>query len=495
MGFKADASFLRFLSMGAAGVHNTIHQLQLRGFTPVELERYCGSNKIWSTKVKRLRLPDLLCVKTGLRVEVRAKTDLKIRMSDAPGNPDRVWDAGLRDNDVAAFIKCTASDVRPTAADEAVFFRIGELRRSVDSSKLGPPKSASEGAERDRTWPATVPSRSGSVLQVSPDRLVVEMDADDTRAPRKQTYNIREKNPYVSPGDRFAAGETILAGTPASMVDLDEYLKLRYHPLNDFESANDVDRYAAVKSLRFREEAAKTVVPALESLLNAEQEERVKLEAAGSAAFFDMEMGKRVLLSFVWENDERPDLRMEAVLIFTELGNNAFSEEELYRIAADPRFENDEIRQAAIWGLGRTGLKAYRALVDFIDAEDDNVALHAIAAFGSDTPRAVIERLVHDLTHGNERRASAASESLRIIGSSEALDALIVSVGSNDQPADWVLATIGRLPHDMVRARLQGSPLMRRVEPILLLSRGANWLAEDSAMADVAFLLKQDIRS
>ena len=90
MGFKTDTSFLRFLSMGAKGVSQTIAQMEELGFRPIELERYCSSNKIWTTKVKRLRLPDLLCVKTGLRLEVRAKSDLKIRMSDAPNNPDRV---------------------------------------------------------------------------------------------------------------------------------------------------------------------------------------------------------------------------------------------------------------------------------------------------------------------------------------------------------------------------------------------------------------------
>src|SRR5579871_950687 len=104
MGFKADSSFLRFLSMGALAVRQTMRQLTDMGFRPIELERYCASNKIWATKVKRLRLPDLLCVRTGLRIEVRAKTDLKIRMSDAPYNPDRTWDAGNRDEDVAAFI-------------------------------------------------------------------------------------------------------------------------------------------------------------------------------------------------------------------------------------------------------------------------------------------------------------------------------------------------------------------------------------------------------
>ena len=57
MGFKADTSFLRFLSMGAVGVHRTMDRLRDRGFELIELERYSGSNKIWTTKVKRLSRP------------------------------------------------------------------------------------------------------------------------------------------------------------------------------------------------------------------------------------------------------------------------------------------------------------------------------------------------------------------------------------------------------------------------------------------------------
>ena len=108
--------------MGAVGVHRTMDRFRDRGFEPIELERYCGSNKIWTTKVKRLRLPDLLCVKTGMRAEVRAKTDLKIRMSDAPANLDRVWDAGLRDDDIVAVITCFDRDDGPEPADDAVYF-------------------------------------------------------------------------------------------------------------------------------------------------------------------------------------------------------------------------------------------------------------------------------------------------------------------------------------------------------------------------------------
>src|ERR1700741_2865476 len=172
MGLKTDTSFLKFLSMGALGVRQTIAQLRAAGFEPIELERYCSSNKIWTTKVKRLRLPDLLCVRTGLRLEVRAKSDLQIKMSDAPNNPDRRWDAGLRDDDVAAFIAINENESGPVAADEAVFFSIRELRDSVEHSRLGPPKSASEGAERDRTWPSIVPSADGTVHSITGERLI-----------------------------------------------------------------------------------------------------------------------------------------------------------------------------------------------------------------------------------------------------------------------------------------------------------------------------------
>ena len=75
MAFKTDNSFLRYLTMGAIGVRSTMDVLERLGFEPIELERYSSSNKIWSTKVKRLRLPDILCVRTGVRVEVRAKSD------------------------------------------------------------------------------------------------------------------------------------------------------------------------------------------------------------------------------------------------------------------------------------------------------------------------------------------------------------------------------------------------------------------------------------
>ena len=492
MGFKTDTSFLRFLSMGARAVHRAMGILQQQGFRPIELERYCGSNKIWATKVKRLRLPDLLCVNTGLRVEVRAKTDLKIRMSDAPQNPARTWDAGNRDDDVVAFVACFDTVDGPVPAQNAVFFNIRSLRDAVAHSKLGPPKSASEGAERDRTWPAIIPSRDGRVLEVTPEKIIVEFKEGEGPV-RRQTYTLRGKTPYIAPGETFTAETTILAGAPASLADLRSSLQQRYTPLNDLASPAAVDRYAAVKALRFREDPRGHVISALEDLLQRETEHRVALEAAGTAAALDSELGRERISQLIWNNDDRPDLRMEAVFILTELGPNTFTREQLNRIARDPMFENQEARQAAVWGLGKAGLKCYEDLLAFIDHADENTAFHAIAAFGADTPQVVIDRLVNDLVTGDVRRASAASEALRIIGTEDVFRTVISAAHAQPLVSGWLLATLGRLPPEQVRQQLRDSPLLERVSPMLLVAPGANWLTSDIVTADIAFLLKQNL--
>lgn len=491
MGFKVDASFLRFLTMGALGVRRVADELAERGFEPIELERYGRSNKIWSTKVKRLRLPDLLCVRTGLRVEVRAKSDLRIRMSDAPNNPERVWDAGMRDEDLVALIACIGGPNGPEPAAGGVYFSVRALRDSVNLSKLGPPKSASEGAERDRTWPSTVPSRPGYVLSVTPHKLVVRMEGDGKPA-RRQTYTLGAKRAYVAAGDRFAAQVTMLAGAPASLADIDRYLVNRYDPLAAIASEEAVDRYAAVKALRYRDDLRTAAVPALESALDTAQEVRVALEAAGSAAALGSHVGEERLVTLLWDQSSGIEMSMEAILILTEL-RTPFARDQLLQVASDPLFHHDERRQAAIWGLGKAGLRSYEDLVPFIGDEEEDVAFHAIAAFGSETPTPTIDRLVTLLLDGDPRTAPAASEALRVIGSPAVLEALYTALLAVGRRTDWVLVTLARLSPELVRERLRGTPLLQRLEPLLLIAPGANWLTTEEATTNMTFLLKQEL--
>jgi hypothetical protein len=349
MGFKDDTSFLRFLSMGAAGARQAIIYLRSKGFEPIELERYCTSNKIWATKVKRLRLPDLLCVRTGMRVEVRAKSDLRIRMSDAPTRPDRRWDGGLRDDDLVALIACSEDNGTPVPAAKPVFFAIGDLRASVGTSKLGQAKSAAEGAERDRIWPSIVPSRSGVVQEVDAVRLRVLMDAESGRQPRSQSYPLQKlkdaiglnenpserKTAYIGVGERFIGGASMLAGTPRQQARLKPYLQNAYDPLAELASPSDMDRYAAAKSLPYRSDVQGRLA-AIEQHLDVETEARVLLETAGAGTALGSQKSSDRLEGILWNHD-RADLQMEVVLILTEL-RDANARGLLSRIATDRRF-------------------------------------------------------------------------------------------------------------------------------------------------------------
>ncbi len=103
--FKSDDSFLRKLAVGAEGTNTTIDILKEMGFSPIELERGSTGFKIWKKiKIKRVRVPDILCLNTGLRFESRGKTKLEISMSHSLNDPKRAWDAGMRDDDFVSIV-------------------------------------------------------------------------------------------------------------------------------------------------------------------------------------------------------------------------------------------------------------------------------------------------------------------------------------------------------------------------------------------------------
>jgi len=106
--FKSDVSFLEKISMGATGTIAVFNDLRAQGHTPIELERGSRSFKIWKDiKIKRIRVPDILCIDCGKCVECRTKTKLEISMSHSQADPERGWDYGLDDNDLVAFVVCS----------------------------------------------------------------------------------------------------------------------------------------------------------------------------------------------------------------------------------------------------------------------------------------------------------------------------------------------------------------------------------------------------
>lgn len=493
MGFKTDTSFLRFLTMGALGTQHVMGQLTQLGFAPIELERYASSNKIWGTKIKRLRLPDLLCVRTGMRVEVKAKSNLEIRMSHAPNNPERHWDAGNADKDIIALVPCHIGDTRPCVAGEASFFSVSALRQSVDQNQLSRLKAASEGSEQHLTWPAIVSNRPGAVIDVTSTHLGVEWSGDG-KSPRRHTYALNGKVPYVRRASRFAGETQFLAGTPAAMADLSPYIGQQYDPLSGLESDDRITRYSAAKALAFREDLHSSARPILEQQIGKDADQRVALEIANTAAGLGISSAADFILNVIHEQASGP-MRMEAVFIVTELGRRGqldFAIAELDSIAGNrDRFQEDEARQAAVWGLGHAGVRAYDKLLPYLTDFEENVALHAIAAFGADTPGKVIADLIQGMLSGEPMQSASHSAALRIIGSETVITSLSDAAKADHPRRPWIIATLGHLAEPSVRRALSDNPILMELEPMLLGSSPGNWLAREDTSVSLAFLAKQ----
>lgn len=130
--FKSGISFLEKISIGAIGTQQVFKDMENEGHKPIELERGSRSFKIWKEiKIKRIRVPDILCVACGTRVESRAKTNFQISMSHSFSDPERGWDYGIDDSDFVAFVTCERIGESPIdwKADEYVqYISVSELR-------------------------------------------------------------------------------------------------------------------------------------------------------------------------------------------------------------------------------------------------------------------------------------------------------------------------------------------------------------------------------
>jgi len=182
VGLKEDSRFARYITMGAHGslvVARDLHETH--GHAIVELERYAMANKLWSTKIKRLRLPDFACVTCGRRFESKGKTKLEVRLSHS-GRVDREWDAGMRPEDVYAFLAVVLDENnRFVSAGSVVYFSVADMRTAWDAglAKRGQLKGTADGSEVDVEWPMNVSKSPGTVLAVRDGR--VSMQGSDLR--------------------------------------------------------------------------------------------------------------------------------------------------------------------------------------------------------------------------------------------------------------------------------------------------------------------------
>jgi hypothetical protein len=485
MGLKSDLDFLRNVSMGAVGSAMVMKDLAASGFSPIELERSCTSNKMWKTRFRRQRVPDLLCVRTGIRFEVRGKGALCIRMSDSPNRPERRWDAGLRGRDVVAIVQIKEDGEEMTAAAEANYFKVADLRSSGLRTRDAGRKVPAQGSEASIEWPCTVPAASGRVSEVT-DRHIVAMLDDGKR----RRYRLDGRQPYVRPGDAFIGDQTIIAGIIARKASPAALLRMTWNAWDALRSRDPLDRLGAAKAvphLTFRRTNAAAL---LEQALIREKDVRVALELAGALAQIDAPCGFDYLANTL-NSAASEEAMLEAVLILSQL-KGARPSNALHALATSARFHGREIRQAAAWGLGKHGCAHYRKLIDFIADDDEMVCLHSICAL-SGKAESCADEIIARMMAADEHGAASYSAALEQIGTRAVLERLI-DAWRSAAGNPWIPLTVARMPEDMVRGALAGHALFAVIEPLLMYrSRSGNWLSRESTMRDFQFLSRQTV--
>lgn len=450
MGLKEDSSFFRFVTMGAVAADAVRQCLNTKhGHEMIELERLSMANKLWQTKVKRLRLPDLLCVRCGLRVESKGKSKLGIILSHAE-EAGRTWDGGgLRDDDLLAFARVDI-DQEPPTHSQPVFFRVADVRTVENNRVASGRKASSEGSEISVEWKTWVPSQDGTFEGIDDrGRLYCAWTAGGGYR-YYQWDKWPAKHVYLAAGDPVVANETMVAGIVAAPgklncpADSDLAAALR--------ASDPTDRYTAIRA------AGVTLRHDLEGHLRAiEADEaenwRLRLEAAASLARLEPGAWIATVAAQAFNPGAGDDLRIESVFVLAEIPTDAAAEA-LAGLAEPDERRFPELRAAAVWGLGQgVQPRADLALRYTVD-DDDLVALHAITGM-STLPDDLVPTLLGWISEDNDRRAAVAAA---ILGRHKAIRPLLEAVYRGGTARLWALRALGDL--DPVAVRDQASELL-----------------------------------
>ncbi len=218
--FKTDESFLEKIAIGATGTRQTFANLREQGHEPIELERGSMSFKIWKAiKIKRLRVPDILCVRCARRVESRAKTRLEVSMSHSLADPDRGWDASLAHDDRVAFVYCEKTGTGPVdwSADPRIqYVQVKVLRQAwaARQTRTERAKGAQEGFEVRVTWPTALASAEGKVERVDADGIGYRSSGNGRSLRVSLNRGAIKLQPLVKIGDRVWLAAPTRTGGP-----------------------------------------------------------------------------------------------------------------------------------------------------------------------------------------------------------------------------------------------------------------------------------------
>lgn len=378
--FKTDESFLEKISIGVIGTQQVFSVLQRQGHKPIELERGSMNYKIWKKiKIKRIRVPDILCVDNGIRVESRAKTKLEISMSHSSSDPDRGWDFGMKETDYVAIVICEKNGSEPVdwIADNLVqFISIKALREAEKEQKVifVKPKGAEEGFEARINWPACIATSKGEIIEI--DKTIKYRTEEGRIKWVGLTKGGKRLSPLVKIGDKVQPNQILASVVNISQTIPDTIVNSNFF-LANLSSLILSERYAAAKALSYFNEK-KVISSLLNKLTDKDEHIYVKLEVAASLCRLGADG-----YTFIREclKDTYLQNILEAVIVLAEIKTDT-ANKILCNVLLDESFD-PEIRAGAAWGLGEQQNKsALTSLIASFNPIDENVKIEAARALG-----------------------------------------------------------------------------------------------------------------
>lgn len=495
LAFKPDSSFFRKVAIGAVGSRAVCADLAQQGHDMAELERGSTDTKLWKdVKRKRVRIPDLVCIRCGLRVESRAKTAPDLSMSHSPTEESRAWDFGMVDQDLIAFPVCEAVEESYWSSGQlhadlsywhernwvkwqpkafVNYFTVRAFRTAAPARSST--KGVTEGSETAIAWNATFSSRTGVAEAASDDRITIRRTSDGHR----YTWKIpRDQVTAVAPGSEVHENQIIASAVPPLPL-----AKLRCpgtFPDNRISqllrSRERTMRFTGVKLARLRRDPAFCEeVSALAG--DADEDVYVRLEAASYLASVCQSPAAALFDPHCTSNDEQTQL--ESVIALGEAGTPD-------AIAILSSILDDEqrpyfLRSAAAWSLSRVHQpsslsRLIRAFAD-VDHEIRDEALEGINSVGGPA----VPLLIAGLREPKLDIAAGCAESLRHHHDlpDDVIDA-IVSDFRSGKAGPWVTWLVAHLPRERVAtaiADLQGSAPHLHYAVSVLWSFVESWIA------------------
>ena len=468
LSFKPDASFFRKIAIGAVGARAVAKDLSGHCHDIVELERGSTDTKLWKdVKRKRVRIPDLVCRRCGLRIESRAKTKPVLSMSHSRVDEARAWDFGMVNSDVVAFPVCAASEesywslgrldtlesywrernwVRWRVKGAINYFRVGSFRRTLPSSSST--KGVTEGSETSIAWRATFSTRSGIVEATSPDTVSIRRDSDGHR----YTWRIRKGQKIkVTAGQAVRESQAIASCVDVmSVADFRCSGTLKERSLIDLlRSRERTQRFTGVKLARLRREKGHYEVVS-ELTRDPEEDVYIRLEGASYLASVCDHSVETLFQPFLDCPDEQNQL--EAVIALGETGTNE-AIALLSKILDDTTYPYF-LRSTVAWSLAQntTADSTERLVRAFGDVQKGirEEALEGLISLG----RPAIPALLRGLENDNRNLAAGCAEALRQMQSlaPELVDELTQRLDSTNSL--WTVWLLGHLPREQVASAI-----------------------------------------